>query len=322
MCWGGVLGTIFYIRIPLAASSGPPPINWGYADNWTGFWWLVSANAYRPYLFGVPFDAWRERLSLWASTITIQYNLIGFAFSFLGLSMLDRTAPRFRTFSLLWFVPVTLYSIIYYTRDSEIYLLPSIWVLSFWLVAGVVTVLTWVEKRRRLMDEEGAPDPTLSEDGATELIPISGGLLSGAVMLSMAGLVLLLIVRLPIMSLRMDDEARQFLQSATEIIEPGSIVVSSSDAETFALWYGAWGTGQLRQQQPEPIFVNYALQQFLWYRRLLGALYPDVSQIDLSLEELLAEHGDHRPVFLSEQIPVIPNEQLEPIGRFWRYHKE
>ena len=47
---GVLLGALFYVRIPLAAANGPPPINWGYADQWEGFWWLVSGAAYRGYL--------------------------------------------------------------------------------------------------------------------------------------------------------------------------------------------------------------------------------------------------------------------------------
>ena len=46
-----VVAAALYLRIPPAAAGAgsPPPVNWGYADNWSGFWWLVSGEAYRAY---------------------------------------------------------------------------------------------------------------------------------------------------------------------------------------------------------------------------------------------------------------------------------
>ena len=39
MAVGGLLGLLFHLRTPLAATNLlPSPVNWGYPDNWEGFW--------------------------------------------------------------------------------------------------------------------------------------------------------------------------------------------------------------------------------------------------------------------------------------------
>ena len=303
---GGLLGTFFYIRIPLVAAEGPP-INWGYADNWEGFWWLVSANAYRNYLFGAPLDLVFDRITRWAYTITSQYTVVGLALVTIGLAHLDKVAPRLRNFCLLWLIPVNVYAIIYYTRDSEINLLPALWLMTLLLTIGFASLVDWIADR----------DPASSTVWRRIAIGVAA-----------ISLFILVLWRAPSTSLRMDSQAQAFLDDAVAKIEPGGIVVSSNDAETFALWYGAWGNGVLHQAEPKPIFVNYALQQFGWYRRLLADLYPEVPGISESLVEILAkndrltENEGKRPVYFAEDLSNVVGQPLEPFGKLWRFKAE
>ena len=115
--------------------------------------------------------------------------------------------------------------------------------------------------------------------------------------LVVAGAVALAAVRAPQLSLHSDSAAIAWLDSVVEEIEPGGIVVSSGDRQTFALWYGAWASGELLEQAPGSVVVNDALYQFDWYARLLGDLYPDVPGIDDSFEELLRRNVDVRPIY-------------------------
>ncbi|HMN27950.1 MAG TPA: DUF2723 domain-containing protein, partial [Caldilineaceae bacterium] len=91
MTIGVALGMLFYGRIPLAAAGTgqPPPVNWGYADQWSGFWWLVSGAAYRSYLFAGSGGDLFGRLTTWAYTITTQYTPVGLALALLGLATWD-----------------------------------------------------------------------------------------------------------------------------------------------------------------------------------------------------------------------------------------
>ena len=67
---GLMLAALLNLRTLLVAGSGPPPVNWGYADQWPGMWWLMSGEAYRGYLFSAPLDSLVNRLAAWASTLT------------------------------------------------------------------------------------------------------------------------------------------------------------------------------------------------------------------------------------------------------------
>jgi hypothetical protein len=86
----------------------------GVSKDWDGFWWLVSGAAYRGYLFNAPTSTILGRIAAWANTLTTQYTPVGLALALLGLSHWDRHHSALRNFSLLWIIPVSLYSINYY----------------------------------------------------------------------------------------------------------------------------------------------------------------------------------------------------------------
>ncbi|MEZ4710782.1 MAG: DUF2723 domain-containing protein [Caldilineaceae bacterium] len=302
---GGVLGGLFYIRIPLAAATGAP-INWGYADNWEGFWWLVGAQAYRGYLFNVPADSVFDRIAGWAYTLTSQYTFVGLGLGLVGLAHWDQAAPRLRNFGLLWAAPLSFYAVSYYTRDSNIYLLPVIWMLVVWVAVGGPAFLDWLRTRWITNRPEQA-------------LQVGAKISIWGILAALIGVIGLTAVRLPAMSLRQDHEARAFLNGVITAVEPGSVVISSADQETFAIWYGAWGSGELMRLEPPPIFVNYALLQFPWYRRQLAQQYPAIPGLDQSLDQVIAANAGQRPIYFSEQLSVVPAEQLEPVGPIWRY---
>lgn len=291
---GGVLlGALFYVRIPLVAANGPPPINWGYADNWEGFWWLVSGAAYRGYLLSGGVGVVLSRLATWAYVLTEQFSPVGLALGFVGLAVWDRTAPRLRNFSLLWITPVSIYAVLYYTRDSEIYLLPVAWLLGIWLVVGLAAGAAWLEPRFA---------------GARSMIA------GGAALL----IVLLAVVRWPVVALPADNEARDLLARMADVLEPESLLVTLGDQETFTAWYGTWGDHSLQAAAPGLIPVNESLYQFAWYQRLQRDLHPGVAGIDQSAEELVAANAGVRPIYFAEQPAWIEAARLEAAGPLWR----
>lgn len=299
---GLAAGLLLYVRIPFVAGATPtPPVNWGFADNPDGLWWLISGQAYRGYLFNVPSDQMLGRVAAWANTLVTQLTPLGLGLALVGLAYWDQSAPKRRNFVLLWILPVSLYSIVYYTRDSEIYLLPVCWMLTLLFGVGLSVSGAWVAEK-------------LQRPGTTITASLGG--------LALVALSVLLFVRYPAVSLRTDTEAQQYLTEATEIIEAGSIVVTGRDFETFALWYGAWGSGDLSAHAPDTVLVNYALYQFDWYQRLMAAVYPHVAGVDTSVPALLEAHAWSRPIFFSEKLDIVPEAQLTPAGPLWRYQPE
>ncbi|MEZ4870302.1 MAG: DUF2723 domain-containing protein [Caldilineaceae bacterium] len=321
MMLGVLLGLAFYARIPLvAAAQPPPPINWGYADQWEGFWWLISGSAYQGYLFGAPPSTILQRVAAWANTLTTQFTPVGLALALLGLSAWDRHRGHLRNFSLFWLIPVSLYAINYYTRDSEIYLLPVIWLATLWLAVGLASLVAWLTTEGVLLFDRllGTKAAAHQPKGAPTIV--LGQWLTGAVALvCISGLALLLVWRLPDISVRNDMTARQFIAGALAELTPGCIIISSGDAETFALWYAAWGSGELYAKAPNAILINYALYQFPWYRRLVAALYPEIVGQSTSVEEILARNYDQHAIFFSEHFSFWPDAQMEPAGPIWRY---
>lgn len=297
---GGVLlGLLFYLRIPLALRQPTPaPVNWGYATNWGDFWWLISANAYRGYLFSAPASTILSRVANWAFTLTSQLTPVGLGLALIGLSAWDQERPHLRNFSLLWVIPISIYTIGYYTRDSDIYLLPVAWLTMIWLAVGLAECATWLKSRW----------PHLQPP-----VVLAGLLLVGCGFL--------LAVRLPQISVRQDGEAQAYLRRLIESVEPGSLLITSEDKDTFAAWYGAWGSGELLRQRPDVVLINHSLCQFPWYLRLIGELYPDVVQKQTTAEQIVAVNRGRRPIYFTEKVNFVPTEQLEAVGPLWRYRE-
>jgi len=290
-------GLLLYGRL-LWFANPDAPVYWGGQEGLPSLWWLVSGDAYRRYLFAVPLPMLLSRLSGWAWTLTSQWTPIGLGLALAGLFRWDKLMPRQRTLTLLWALPVSIYAIGYNTADSEIYLLPVIWLMALWLPYGVAEAAEWL----------GNQWPRLGDQKRVLLSFL------------LAGFLLLMLLRFPSHSLAQDEKARLFLQSASAVLEPDSIVFSSGDKETFALWYGAWASGQLEKTAPGLALVNVALFQFDWYRIQLQRQYPDLPGVDKgNAAAILQANAQHRPIFFSEVIsPALPDD-LIPAGLLWRY---
>ncbi|MBX3001575.1 MAG: DUF2723 domain-containing protein [Caldilineaceae bacterium] len=300
--WGwGTLGVtlplILYLRIPLVAGT-PPPINWGYAVTPADFWWLISGAAYRHYLFGVEPSMLLAQLSQWAAVLSRQYTPIGFGVAIAGLYYLDQHRPHWRNFGLLWLLPVSVYAITYNTADSEVYLLPVVWMLAIWLPDGIRTVA----------------------DFATRWFPSRVEVRRWGMAATIGGLLILTGVRSSHYSLRVDQEATGYLDELISTLEPGSLIFSSADAETFTLWYGVYASRELSESAPDLALINIALYQFPWYRRLVADLYPDLPGVGgETVDPILAANVGQRPIYFTEVIAPAVKEDLNAIGSLWRY---
>lgn len=297
---GTAPGLLLYGRL-LWLTNPAAPVYWGGSNGLASLWWLVSGDAYRRYLFTVPLAEMLSRLSGWAWTLTSQWTPIGLGLALAGLFRWDKAAPRLRTLALLWALPVSIYAIGYNTADSEVYLLPVAWLMAIWLPFGVTEAGEWL----------GDQWPRL---GGKEPILLAALL---------AGLLLLVVVRFPVYSLTQDEKARQFLHSATTVLEPGSIVFSSGDQETFALWYGMWASGELAQAAPGTALINVALFQFDWYRTQIQRQYPDLPGVDQgNAAAILHANAGQRPIFFAEVIAPAQPDDLTPAGLLWRYEPD
>jgi hypothetical protein len=297
MALGVGVGALFYLYIPLIGAAHPAPVNWGYVSTWQEFWWLVSGAAYRAYLFATPTNSVLFRLMQWAYTLVVQYTPLGMLVALIGFSHIDQRHPALRTFGILWIVPLSIYSIGYFTRDSEIYLLPVTWMLALWLAVGIADTVEWLKGRF----PASARIPWLVAGGMALLLAVNMAFFWKAT------------------SLRNDSAARDFLVQIDAILPQDALVVSRGDRETFALWYGVWGSGELlRDGERKVIPLNDSLYQFAWYRRLQGELYPELPGAGATVHEFLEWNLSFYPIYFTEELPVPDGMSLVAEPPLWR----
>lgn len=240
------LGLLVYLYLPVRAAAHPP-VNWGDPVDWDGFWWVFSGEPYRQLAFGLPQTFLADRVGAWASLLIQQFGPAGLILGFFGL-FYGRTDSK----SFLWLTVgiATLYSvfaIFYNTRDSQTYLIPFYLVFAIWIGLGAAAVLEWVRGRNARWA------PVLA-------IVLAAGLLWGAP--ATAGQV----------SAREDREAVDYATGILEQAPGGSVVLTTSDRDTFSLWYFHYALGR----RPDLFVIVEPLLEFEWYRANLRAVYPSL----------------------------------------------
>lgn len=240
------LGLGAYALLPLLARQHPP-VNWGDASTWDGFWWLVTGGPYRGMVLGLPLSEAPQRVAAWGGLLLDQFGPLGLGLVGVGLALgrsrwpwVDRTA--------LWMAAVySVFALVYNAADSSAYLIPAYLGLAWWLALGLVVVLSWVERLR----------------------PGSAVLVIGLVVLAGAA-------RLPAIIRQVDAghdrRALEYTERVLRQAPPDALVMTSRDYDSFPLWYAQFALGQ----RPDLRLVVVPLAQFDWYRRGLGYTYPDL----------------------------------------------
>ena len=123
------------------------------------------------------------------------------------------------------------------------------------------------------------------------------------------------------MALAADREARDYLAQAAAVLEPDSIVVTLDDRQTFAFWYGVWGSRELAERVGGIVPINDSLYQFDWYRRLQGDLYPDIGGIGESVDAVIAANWGERPIYFAQLPANFAESELTPAGPLWRLNE-
>lgn len=298
-----LLGGLLYLRLLWAGSGAgtPSPVNWGYIRDVTGIGWVVGGVPYRAYVFGVPPDQWLGRLTAMGQVLIEQFTVVGLLAALGGLAVWDHRKSRLRTLALLWCIPVALYAAGYRTSDSYVYLIPVIWLLSLTFAQALASLTAWVAGLR--------PAMTIATQAT----------LSALVLLFFIGAAFL---RLPALSLREDAAALDFVAQVTQQVTPGSIIITSADAETFALWYAAWaGDPALDPALPDVVLLNSSLEQFGWYRDLVQDLYPALPGIADGIQGVIEANRADRPIFFAEEL-AGRGANVAPAGPLYRLQTE
>ncbi len=280
---GCVLGLLVYLYLPWAARSDPP-INWGDPRDLSRLWWLVSGRVYQPLVFAFPLQWLPWRLSSWASLLLQNLSFPGLALALLGLWHAGEVRRDLQSMILLHGGIISIYALGYDTADSYVYLIPA-----YLALAPAVALGAWVFGKEALR-WSAAHRPAWRRG-----IPI---------------LLTLAFLALPFAQawryweaedLSRDTEAASFGKEALATADSDALLVASSDAVTFALWYYRYGLGM----RPDVAILNPRLYAFDWYQRTVSHWHPDVVLIGdratpPDFETLLEENMRVRPVYLAE----------------------
>jgi hypothetical protein len=300
------LGLTVYLYLPLAAA-GDPPVNWGDPTSPLRFWDVVSAQVYRPLVFGVSLTVIPGRVAAWGSELVRQFGggPWGALIALLGLWRLDKRDHLWWRFTLLIAVAFSIYAIGYDTADSYLYLIPAWTAMAFWLAEG----LSWLAH----VAVEGAVTESRPGEGRTESGRMLPSILLGLLLLS-----------LPLASVfrhgatidaRHDLRAQVFLDAALSEAEPEAVILVEDDERTFALWYGIYGL----HSRPDLTPVNIRLYAFPWYRRTLASHHPHVlplSSVDSEdVDAFIEDVASRLPVYRAGNIGVDTSGLVEePVG--------
>ena len=288
-------GLSVYIVIPLRAVA-VPPINWGGAATWHGFWWLISAQLYRGFLFSLPLADLPARLAAWLGILLAGLNGWGIPVSLFGWTHLLKRDPTLATGTLAVFVLYSAYAVFYDTTDSYIYLLPAIAMLILWMAYGLYRALVAIEPYLR------------------DSVWKRGALCGIAVLLS--------VIAAPWnwsgQNLSDNTEALDYGLQAVEAVEPDSLIIAEGDAHTFALWYVRYGL----DRRQDIAVVNDALLAFDWYHIILQKHHPGIvgeTDAGSGLLSLLAHNAGRRQIYFSTEPAYLPADyRTEPSGLLWR----
>jgi len=236
------LGLSVYAFIPIRAAMSPP-IHWGDATNLSNLVSLVTAELYRPYVFGLPLGQYPTRLIAFAQMAVAQFGWPGVLIGAWG--MLRALPGRSHWRSIV--ATVALYAIFavgYNAADSDLYLI-SVWLFGVWVIAnGALDLLERTGHR-------------VGERMAIGLIAVLIALGPGVIVITQWASI----------DASRDRRAEAFAQALWVAAPPNAILVTASDAHTFTLWYYRLVEGR----RPDVAVVDVRLAGYAWYVPMLVA---------------------------------------------------
>jgi hypothetical protein len=238
---GILLGLTPLLLLPLLGSSGSPLI-WGRPEVLAGWWRLITADIYRPNVFGlVPADWW-SRLRQWAPIFAANILLLAIPVALLRAKHGERSAriihnSRFtaRNSQLVLLLTALLYTIFaftYATQDAEVLLLPAVMALGL-------------------------------------LLGLRMGRLGLVALLLPAAL---LLFNLQSQSLDYESSVRTPAEQLLREAPPGALLLTAGDQSYAALSYFL----RVERQRPDLSLVDANLFQFDWYRQRLNQEIPSL----------------------------------------------
>jgi hypothetical protein len=159
-----------------------------------------------------------------------------------------------------WLVLIySVFSIVYYSPDSYVYLMPALIPLAIWIGLGSGWVADILSKRGRYLK-------LVFEIGLIAFIIIHT------------------ILDIPKMDLSQDQTVERYVQTILSAAPPSAILFTEGDEATFALWYFHYAM----HERPDVATVSVDLLEQPWYLNVLRDTYPELVIEDQADEQTIA----------------------------------
>ena len=240
-----LLGALVYVIIPIRASQ-IPPINWGNASNWEGFWWLISGQAYQNLLLDISFLKILSRISALAALLRQQFGVVGIILAIVGIVQFTFQSKLTRALFIYIFIVFAIFSILYGTDDSITYLLSSFAVFSIWIGLSFPIIQSWTWRK----------------------FPI------GLAVLSFAAILFLISIPKTFRNVDVSSKTApaDFAETLLPQLPANAILATAADPDSFPLWYYHFGLGW----REDLTIFTLPLTQFRWYQETLIHTYPAI----------------------------------------------
>lgn len=289
-----------YLYLPLRAAAHPP-VNWGDPETASGFYWVVSGEAYRQYAFATPLAEIPTRIGFIARFLVQNFTVIGVALGVWGAVRMSAHAALRRVFvGLSMAVAITLvFTLGYYSRDSFVYLIPFFIIYAFWVMWGALEILLY-------------------------LTPLS----SAKWVRGLQAAVLIFLVLFPLynlaenfdtMNVSSDFTAYAYAMNILKRIPSDAVIITEGDEHYFALQYYRY----VAAPETKQVIVSSELLQYSWYFDNIRWVMPNVNGSASDPGDRLVEIMDYslahgREVFTTVQNDDFVDYALEPRDSYYQ----
>jgi hypothetical protein len=243
-----------YLTLSLRAAADPP-VNWGNPQTLGNLGWIISGQAYRGYLLGVPLIDYPARLGDWARLLLAQFGWVGVALGLAGAMDLQSRARRLGTAFLATFLLYVFFATTYASIDAFVYLLPAWIIFALWIAGGLGGLLEQVSQRVSLA--HFSKQQWAWVIGAVSLLlPLRN-----------------LIGNWATVDLSQDTVAIDYAHQVFASVPDGAMVVAEGDEHIFALWYSRY----VEKPESHVTIVAKGLLVYPWYREQLARQHPEWS---------------------------------------------
>lgn len=243
--WMGI-GLLVYLSLPLR-SLMHPPINWGNPATLSGFIWLISGKLYQDQFFALTIPSILERCKVVALLLLGQFGIAGLVIGLLGLIVFFKPSRLYR--NMLWMMMAfTMFSVIYATKDSFLYLIPAFLCFAICIGMGLFGLMDLFDQRFH-----------------------QGSFLIGFIFIFV--LAVQAANTWPQVDASHDQRAEQFGKDVLAQAPEHAIVFAEGDQAVFTLWYFHFAL----HERPDLAIVAADLLHFDWYQQNLLVTYPDLN---------------------------------------------